>query len=104
MIIKAGTIIILEWGVYSDRVAEGPFIVLKDFDQAEASAAFEKAWRNGDTEREFYDVDDPPRPSTFPAWMARRGYIEDVSNSHRWFLGEYDFEPVISYEQKQDNS
>lgn len=105
MIIKAGTTLTIMWGSYSDRVQEGPFRVLKDFDQYATSAAYIKAWKDGETERSFWDVDDPPRPDGFTAWLAKNGYIEDMENQEQWFVGHYDFDPLIQvrHEPEQDH-
>lgn len=105
MIIKAGTIINLTYGIYSDKVYDGPFLVLKDLDQFKVSQDYISDWKRGAVEHDYwFDTDDPPRPETFPAWLTREGYIEDVKNSATWFTGAYDFDPeVIPDEPEQDH-
>jgi hypothetical protein len=37
-----------------------------------------------------------PDEHGFTAWLTLNGYIRDVPNSYNWYLGGYDFEPVIA--------
>jgi hypothetical protein len=90
MIIKTGTVLTLENGEYSDFCYEGPFTVLKDFDQRAACEEFVKPydkdklrWMGG---------------AEFIAWLAREGYIEDTPQNVRWFLGGCGFNPKITGE------
>lgn len=81
-IIKAGTILTLEHGEYSDWSYEGPFRVVHDFDQQMAADAFKAA------NKSTWSWD-------FAEWLSREGYVEDVPDGFRWYLGSYGFNPEI---------
>lgn len=89
MIIKAGTILTLTYGEYSDRDFTGPFTVLRDFDQAEVVEAFIVA--SGTDPDHFMK-------NAFIAWLATEGYVEDVPNTWDWFIGSYGGRPDIDKE------
>lgn len=98
MIIKAGTVITLERGSYSDQVYDGPFFVQKDIDQEAVVKAFKEQW----TPRliksqwsEYNHVRNKPYPEDFIAWLTTQGFIEDAKFAHRWYLGDYTFDPSI---------
>lgn len=90
MKIKEGTILVLEHGEYSDYTFDGPFRVLKEFDQAIISAEFRA---------QFVPPYQGARPdeSDFIGWLARNGYVENLA-AHRWHIGCYEFEPEIQDE------
>lgn len=89
MKIKAGEILILSHGEYSDYGFDGPFKVIREFDQAELSEEFLKDWRQSG-EPEW----GRPGEFKFIAWLSKAGYIEDLA-SHNWHIGSYYFDPVI---------
>ena len=80
MLIKAGTVITLEQGEYSDFRYAGPFGALKDIDTQILVAKFRSKTRR----KNIYDdlVDG------FIAWLARNRYIED-RDCTRVFLGSH---------------
>jgi hypothetical protein len=87
--IAKGTKLSFSGGEYSDKWDYGPFEVMVDFDQAEVCAVYiaQHAPR---------DEWDKPDEHGFVAWLTLNGYIRDVPNSYNWYLGGYDFEPVIA--------
>lgn len=91
MQIKAGAILVLEHGEYSDYAFDGPFRVLKDFDQAKIATTFCEQWTSLD------EWKTKPDESDFIAWMNTNGYIEDIE-THRWHIGSYGFDPQIQNE------
>jgi hypothetical protein len=93
MKIKAGTILVITHGEYSDYGYSGPFHVLKDFDQAEIAEEFRNAWKALP-----HDKWDRASESDFMNWANREGYIEDVANGWSWHVGGYGFEPDIDTE------
>ncbi len=93
MKIKAGTLLTFEHGEYSDRGWNGPFVVLKDFDQAEVSDAYVAEWNTQD-----HEAYDSPSEYDFIAWMNKSGYVEDAANARSWYIGDYGFRPDIDTE------
>jgi hypothetical protein len=87
-IIKAGTLLMIEYGAYSDKGWYGPLRILRDFDQAEI-AAKAKAARlptpNG--ERSLYCED-------LGAFLVSEGLAEHVDCAS-WDSGGYSLEPEI---------
>lgn len=91
MLIKADTLLTIEQGEYSDRSWDGPFRVLKDFDQAAVSEEYRAQFKPDPNE-----LEDEPNPRNFVAWLATSGYVEDVQVSLSWHVGCYGrFEPEI---------
>lgn len=93
MRIKAGTVLVTTSGEYSDYRYNGPFRVLRDFDQAEVAETFRDEWRS--TPRDEWDR---PSEHDFVAWACANGFIEDLDNTWEWYLGSYGFEPDIDAE------
>jgi hypothetical protein len=90
MIVKSGTVLTLEHGEYSDFAYEGPFVVLRDFDQRGVCEEFTKTYTDDELRWMSADV--------FTAWLSRNGYIVDPTISLRWCLGWYGFNPEIAGE------
>ena len=70
---KAGELMLIEMGEYSDKSWRGPFRVLKDFDIVELAEHLKATWKRGKN-----DYTDSPGPYEFAEWIAKEGYIEDV--------------------------
>lgn len=88
--IKAGTMLSFSGGEYSDRWTNGPFSVLRDFDQAAVIEEYKSAF----VKRNEWDA---PDEYGFGDFLIRAGYIEDVPESYCWYVGAYgEFSPVIS--------
>jgi hypothetical protein len=68
---KAGKLLILDEGEYSDRSSLGPFRVLKDFDVAEAIMHTKAGFK---PQYDWQEAD----PSALVKWLHENGYIEDV--------------------------
>lgn len=86
MLIKAGTMLSIETGEYSDRCVVGPLRVVKDFDQAKIADEF-RASRRKEGRR--------PLPEDFLPWLTRKGFVEDVEGALTWWVGAYgEFDPV----------
>ncbi len=92
MKIKAGTILVLEHGEYSDYGFDGPFKVLKDFDQAEIAEVFREQWKPA------YEGDTYISERDFIAWLSKEFYIKDIAGCHHWHIGSYGFQPEIQSE------
>lgn len=73
---KAGSLITLETGEYSDFGYEGPYRVLRDIDVQAVVTEFKEARGHGVGMGE----------TAFIAWLSRAGYIEDIDCA-RWYLG-----------------
>lgn len=85
MQVKAGTILVPTHGEYSDFNFDGPFVVLRDFDQKEVTDAFMAQ-----------AVSDDDRGHTeFVAWLSKEGYVQDVPTKLEWHLGDYELNPEI---------
>jgi hypothetical protein len=85
MIISAGTILVLQWGEYSDHVSAEPLRVMRDFDQAEVVAAHSKQWTPAD------GLGIPqPDPDSFMRWLRSEGYVEPIEGVVSWHVGASD--------------
>jgi hypothetical protein len=85
MRIKAGTYINFEQGQWSDFSYEGPFCVIKGFDQKQIAEEYR-------TKEENHSV------SGFISYLYKNNYVTDAP-SHRWWLGDFlDFAPEIDAE------
>ena len=91
MIIKAGTILTTERGIYSDFSYDGPFVVLKDFDQKAVADDYVNQ------HKPQYSIDRPDKWG-FLNYLSVNGYIGEDFPKYAWYLGEYYFEPQIADE------
>jgi hypothetical protein len=83
-LLKAGSVLVLETGDYSDYSIHGPFRVLKDFDQLEAMQTFITAfWQSS-----VRDPDDRPDADAFIGWLNREQFIADIEDATRWHIGD----------------
>lgn len=80
-IIRAGTLLIIETGVYSDRDWSGPVRVLKDIDREEVARSF----------RLENNSPRGPEASDFLPWLVASDYVEDAENIVAWHVGGYYF-------------
>ncbi|RWX22160.1 hypothetical protein EHH54_39395 [Rhizobium leguminosarum] len=87
--IVEGTMLSFSGGEWSDKWTNGPFEVIKEFDQQETVDAFRAQFQPED---EW----DKPDESEFAAWLTLNNFIRDVPRSYNWYMGGYDFEPVIA--------
>lgn len=78
---KAGELVILETGEYSDSSWHGPFRSLKDFDMRDAADEFRSGFKKED---EW----DRPGPYEFIAWLSGAGYLEQL-DAHSLHVGSY---------------
>lgn len=92
MIIKEGTTLILEHGEYSDYCFDGPFVVLRTFDQAAVSEAFKAQWQP-----KYGEDWEEPQEEEFIGYLTAQRYIEPME-AHRWHIGSYRFNPSIQTE------
>lgn len=92
MIIKAGTTLTLTHGEYSDFTYEGPFVVVRDFDQATALDTF-RAWWAMEQSESIDEAFSSDVRRKFIGWLHLGGFIEDVPTHVTWYLGAYGFEP-----------
>jgi hypothetical protein len=84
--LKAGTILNLTQGQYSDYTFDGPFRVLKDFVKQDAYDAFLTAMAIK------YPDDDGYRAksmSDFVAFLSTSGFVTPVEGAESWYLGGY---------------
>lgn len=90
--LKAGTLLVIETGEYSDRWWDGPVRVVKAFRKQDAVDAFRAAfvpYKNDD-----YQYVTEPEPSAFLPWLIANGYVEHVDGVHSWHVGSAgEFEP-----------
>lgn len=70
---KAGELLILEDGEYSDKSWAGPFRVLKDFDIVELAEQLKSTFKPAE-----HHYSEEPGPSDFREWLHTQGFIEDV--------------------------
>lgn len=87
--IEAGTILAFCGGEYSDKWTTGPFEVINTFDQKEVVDKYRAQFK---PENDY----DTPDESGFIAWLTLSNYIRDIPESYRWYIGGYDFDPVIA--------
>lgn len=96
MLIKAGTILVMETGEYSDYTFTGPFRVLRDFDQGGAAEQHKAQWMP-----EPDGWRDEPDTDSFIGWLNREGFIEEIDGVVSWHIGSYGrLEPSIAPEPK----
>jgi hypothetical protein len=79
--IKAGTLLALETGEYSDYGVEGFYRVLKDFDGKELMRQY---LAEHPEQAEAYSG----HTYEFSAWLSKSGFIEDIDYL-RWHIGSY---------------
>lgn len=92
MKIKKDTVLMLSNGAYSDYGVEGPYRVLKTFDQVKVCESFKAEWEAKNNPK--LHSWSAPSTNQFIAWLHSNGYIEDIA-AHQWYLGDMDFDPVI---------
>ncbi|MGD9670269.1 MAG: hypothetical protein AB7U75_14725 [Hyphomicrobiaceae bacterium] len=89
-IIKAGTILTIETGEYSDFTYHGPFRVLVDLDKEGVAAEYAE-------HRPDKYTNWPDRPLSnhnFVPFLIKKGYIEDIDEHESWHIGSYgEFKP-----------
>lgn len=89
-VLKAGTMLIIETGEYSDRGWSGPVRLLKDTTKAALAEAYRENWRPDLKE----DWRTGPSGDDFLPWLIKAGWAEDVENVHAWHVGSYNsFDP-----------
>ena len=91
--IVAGTMLAFSGGQWSDKWTTGPFEVLRDFDQADVVSQYLESIKG---RKDAFGEDEEADEHGFTAWLTRNGYIVDVDKAFRWYLGNMDFEPLIS--------
>ena len=87
-----GSVLLFEWGEYSDHQVDGPFIALHDLDLvmlAQQYANGEEPWDAG--------------PSRFTAWLVAHGHVLPVGVAHV-HLGpsSISWEPEFNVVPKED--
>lgn len=83
MKIKAGTILVLETGEYSDYTFHGPLRVLRDFDQAEVVGLHREQWTPPN------EWEHEPDTDSLMGWLVTSGYVEAIDNVVSWHIGSY---------------
>jgi hypothetical protein len=87
--LKAGTILNLTQGQYSDYTFDGPFRVLKDFVKQDAYDAFLTAMAikypsgSGEDDYEARSI------NNFVAFLSTSGFVTPVEGAESWYLGGY---------------
>lgn len=85
--LKAGTLLVIELGEYSDYTYDGPVRVVRDFVKADVVEAYRAA-------PPANDWSGPAEPGEFLAWLIKEGYVEALDDVHSWHVGSYgDFQP-----------
>jgi hypothetical protein len=82
-VLKAGTLLIVESGEYSDSRWAGPVRILKDAVKADLAEAYRREWKPEN------DWEDRPSPDGFLPWLVKTGRAEEVDNVHAWHVGSY---------------
>lgn len=87
-VLKAGTLLIVETGEYSDSSWQGPVRMLKDATKGELADGYRSTWKPED------EWDKGPDPYDFLGWLIKEGWAEDINDVHSWHVGSYGrFEP-----------
>ena len=89
-ILKAGTLLVIETGEYSDRCWTGPVRMLRDATKRDMAEAYRAQWTK--------PVDDEwaegPDNYGFLPWLIKEGWVEHVDDVTSWHVGSYgSFEP-----------
>lgn len=92
--LKAGTLLIIETGEYSDRGWGGPVKLLRNFTKQELADDYRKEWRKEDFSENGYSWNDEANPNDFLPWLIKTKRAEHVDDVHSWHIGSYSsFEP-----------
>jgi len=87
--LKAGTLLIIETGEYSDKQWNGPVRMLGDYTKKELAELFLREWAP-EPEKDWQTH---ARPENFLSWLVKSGKVEFVP-AENWHVGCYgDFEP-----------
>ena len=78
---KAGALLLITTGEYSDYYPHGIFRAVRDFNIKETVALYIER-EKPDTEEYSFEFD------KLVAWLSREGYVEDVQHTELW-LGAY---------------
>lgn len=70
---KAGELLIIEMGEYSDKSWSGPYRVVKDFDIVELAEQLKATFKPAE-----HAYSDEPGPYDFRDWLSAEGFIQDV--------------------------
>jgi hypothetical protein len=88
-VLKAGTLLIIESGEYSNLDWSGPVRLLRDCIKQELADDYRREWVKGED-----DWRDKPDPDGFLPWLIKTGRAEAVDDVHCWHVGSYgNFEP-----------
>ena len=110
VVLKAGSLLVIQYGAYSDTTHSDPVRVVKDATMQALADAFEVEWESDitlrHTQKDWYGtIEDlaeeeaeygkgEPKASAFLPWLVREGYVEDAGLVCRWHVGSYsDFDP-----------
>lgn len=89
--LKAGTLLIIETGEWSDGDWSGPVKLLRDFTKQELVDGFLREWVVPDG---AHPDDTKPTEEDFLPWLIKTGRAEHVDNVQSWHVGSYgDFKP-----------
>ncbi len=81
--LKKGTLLIAEFGEYSDFYYESPLRMLKTYTKAQLIADYKAQWYPSSS------YDDKPPPREFTDWLVKSGRAEIVENVHSWHIASY---------------
>lgn len=85
LIIPVGTVLLFEYGEYSDFGYCGPFHVVKEINREREADAYRAAWKpNPD-----WSWDRGPSEDGFPIWLVKEGFIADVPLATSWYIGGF---------------
>lgn len=88
-VLRAGTLLIVETGEYSDSSWHGPVRMLKDAVKSDLAEQYKVDWKQMDED----DWRTEPYPTNFLPWLIKSGWAEAV-DVHSWHVGSYgSFEP-----------
>jgi len=88
IILRAGTLLIIETGEYSDRQWHQPVRMLKLMNKTEVAELYRSTFKRDE------DGDIDQDPDGFLPWLIKERYVEAVDNVEEWHIGSYDrFEP-----------
>lgn len=82
---KAGELLVITYGDYSDKEWHGPLRVIKTFTQS----AVGKAYVEATPRRKLGNWVEPTPTDDFVPWLVKEGYVEAIDDCREWDIGSY---------------
>lgn len=102
--LKAGELLLITRGAYSDKATEGPLRLLMDTTLANMERAYRMAGKlHPESVSSMHEPDDAMPTSDFVAWLVKSRFVEHVS-CQTWHIGDYTLETdPDSFDYSTDN-